>query len=72
MSVQIRSRSVLPAVLPLFFVAAFTHLPGLAAFAQGQSREESASFKRVKETVSKLLSEPVYTAGGRKAPQQLG
>ena len=62
MNVHIRSRSVLPVVLPLFIVATFTCSLGLAAFAQGQPHEESASFKSVKETVSRLLSEPVYTA----------
>jgi hypothetical protein len=66
MDVRIHSRSVLHAALPFFFVAALTHSLSDAAFAQGQPLEESASFKHVKETVSRLLSEPVYTAGDER------
>ena len=54
MNLRMRSRSVPPVVLPLFFLVA------LVAFAQSQPYEESAS-KSVKETVSRLLSEPIYT-----------
>jgi len=44
--------------LRLLFLAAFT---SSLSFAQGQPHDETASFKNVKETVSRLLSEPVYT-----------
>lgn len=66
MNVRIRSSLVLPFALPLFFLAALTRLLGLAAFAQGQPHEESASRRSVKETVSKLLAEPVYTAADER------
>jgi hypothetical protein len=72
MNVRIHSRSVLLAALPFFFVAALTHSLSHAAFAQGQPREESASFKHVKETVSRLLSEPVYTAGDERLLNEAG
>jgi len=50
----------------LFFLAAFARSLSLEAFAQSQPHDESASFKNVKETVSRLLSEPVYTAADEK------
>lgn len=62
MNVRMLSRSVLPAVLPFFFLAALTHSLSLTAIAQNESQEESASFKNVQETVLRLLSVPVYTA----------
>jgi hypothetical protein len=54
MNLHIGSRSVLRVVLPLFFLV----VP--AASAQSQPHEQSAS-KSVKETVSRLVSEPIYT-----------
>jgi hypothetical protein len=66
MNVRIGSRSVQIAVLRLFFLAAFTRSLSLEAFAQSQPHDESASFKNVKETVSRLLSEPVYKAADEK------
>jgi hypothetical protein len=66
MNVRIGSRSVLTVVLRLFFLAAFTRSLSLEAFAQSQPHDESASFKNVKETVSRLLSEPVYTAADER------
>jgi hypothetical protein len=66
MNVRIGSRSVLKVVLRLFFLAAFTRALSLEAFAQSQPHDESASFKNVKETASRLLSEPVYTAADEK------
>lgn len=61
MSMQIRSRSALCVVLPLFFFTAFTRALDLSALVQRNPHEESASFRNVKEAVSKLLSEPLYT-----------
>ncbi|HEV2196469.1 MAG TPA: hypothetical protein VGR55_12870 [Candidatus Acidoferrum sp.] len=66
MNVRMRSRSVRPAVLLLFFVAALTCSLSYTAFAQGQSLEESASAKNAKETVSRLLSVPLYTASDER------
>lgn len=66
MNVRIGSRSVLTVVLRLFFLAAFTRSLSLEAFAQSQPHDESASFKDVKETVSRFLSEPVYTAADER------
>ncbi|MGC0773496.1 MAG: hypothetical protein WB543_11220 [Candidatus Acidiferrum sp.] len=71
MNVRMRSR-VLTVVLRLFFLAALTRSVGLAAFAQSQSHDESASFKNVKETVSRLLSEPVYTAADERLLNSAG
>ena len=71
MNVRMRS-AVLPAVLPFFFVAALTHSLSLTGIAQNQSQEESASFKNVKETVSRLLSVPVYTAADEKLLNEAG
>lgn len=62
MNVRMLSRSVLPAVLPFFFLAALTHPLSLTAIAHNQSQEESASFTNVKETVLRLFSVPVYAA----------
>ena len=72
MDVRIHSRSVLFAALPLLFVAALTHSLGHAAFAQAQPHEESASFKNVTETVSRLFSEPVYTAADERLLNEAG
>jgi hypothetical protein len=72
MNVRIGSRSVLTVVLRLFFLAAFTHSLSLEAFAQSQPHDESASFKNVKETVSRLLSEPVYTAADERLLNKSG
>jgi hypothetical protein len=66
MNVRIGSRPVLTVVLRLFFLAAFTRSLSLEAFAQSQPHDESASYKNVKETVSRLLSEPVYTAADER------
>ena len=70
MNVRMRSVSVLLVVLPFFLVAALTHSLSLAAVAQNLAQKESAPFKNVEETVSKLLSVPVYTAVRRKASQR--
>ncbi len=72
MNVRIGSRSVLTVVLRLFFLAAFTRSLSLEAFAQSQPHDESASFKNVKETVSRLLSEPVYTAADERLLNRSG
>ena len=66
MNVRMRSRSVLPAVLLLFFVATLTCSFNFTAFTQGQSLEELASAKNVKESVSRLLSVPVYTVSDER------
>jgi hypothetical protein len=71
MTVRMRSR-VLIVVLRLFFFAATTHSVGVAALAQSQSQDESASFKNVKETVSRLLVEPVYTAADERLLNSAG
>jgi len=72
MNVRIGSRSVLTVVLRLFFLAAFTRSLSLEAFAQSQPHDESASFKNVEETVSKLLSVPVYTESDEKLLNEAG
>jgi hypothetical protein len=72
MNVRIRSRSVLLAVLPFFFVAALTQSLCHAALAQGQPTEESDSFKKVKETVPRLLLEPVYTSADERLLNEAG
>src|SRR5256885_16535697 len=72
MNVRMRSMSVLPVVLPFFLVAALTHSLSLAAVAQNQAQKESASFKNVEETASKLLSVPVYTASDEKLLNEAG
>jgi hypothetical protein len=72
MNVRTRTRSVLLAVLPIFFVAATTRSLCQAALAQGQPNEESASFKNVKETVSRLLLEPVYTSADERLLNEAG
>jgi hypothetical protein len=72
MNVRIRSRSALFAMLRFFFVAALTHSLCQLAFAQGQPTEESASFKNVKETVSRLLLEPVYTSADERLLNEAG
>ena len=54
------------AVLLFFFVAALIYSFNFTAFAKGQSLEESASAKNVKETVSRLLSVPVYTVSDER------
>jgi len=60
MNVRMRPRAS-TVVVRLFFLAAFISSLRLAAFAQSLPPDESASFKNVKETVSRLLSDPVYT-----------
>src|SRR5712664_2120737 len=72
MTVPMRSMSVLPVVLPFFLVAALTHSLSLAAVAQNRAQRESASFKNVEETVSKLLSVPVYTASDERLLNEAG
>ena len=72
MNVRMLSRSVLRAVLPFFFLAALIRSLSLTAVAHNQSREESASFKNVKETVLRLLSVPVYTAADEKLLNEAG
>jgi len=72
MNVRIRTRSVLLAVLRFFFVAPLTHSLCHTALAQGQPTEESASFKNVKETVSRLLLEPVYTSADERLLNEAG
>jgi len=72
MNVRIRSMPVLPVVLPFLLIAALTHSLSLAAIAQNQAQKESASFKNVEETVSKLLSVPVYTASDEKLLNEAG
>ena len=72
MEVRLHSRSALLAVLPFFFVAALMHSLSHAVFGQGQPHQESASFKNVKDTVSRLLSEPVYTAVDERLLNQAG
>lgn len=66
MNVLMRTRSVLLPVVPFFFFAVLTHSLCHAALAQGQPTKESASFKNVKETVSRLLLEPVYTSADER------
>lgn len=68
MNMRMRSKSVL-LVLLLFLVAALT---SHAAIAQNQSQAESASFKKVEETVSRLLLVPVYTASDEKLLNEAG
>ena len=72
MDVRIHLRSALLAVLPFFFVAALMHSLSHAVFGQGQPHQESASLKNVKDTVSRLLSEPVYTAADEWLLSQAG
>jgi hypothetical protein len=72
MNVRIHTRSVLLAVLRFFFVAPLTHSLCHTALAQGQPTEESASFKNVKETVSRLLLEPVYTSADERLLNEAG
>ena len=72
MNVRMRSMPVLPVVLPLFLVAALTHSLSLASVAQNRAQKESASFKNVEETVSKLLLVPVYTASDEKLLNEAG
>lgn len=55
---RMRSKSVLLVLLLLSVAALASHAP----IAQNQSQAESASFKNVEETVSRLLLVPVYTA----------
>ena len=68
MDVQKHSRLVLLAALPFFSLAGFSH----AALAQGQPHEDSVSFKKVKEIVSQLLSEPIYTATDERVLNEAG
>src|SRR6266513_3414081 len=72
MNVRMRSVSVLLVVLPFFLVAALTHSLSLAAVAQNRAQKESVSLKKVEETVSKLLSVPVYTASDEKLLNEAG
>jgi hypothetical protein len=55
-----------------FLVVVLTHSLSLAAVAQNRAQKESASFKSVEETVSKLLSVPVYTASDEKLLNEAG
>jgi hypothetical protein len=67
MNVRMRSMSVLPVVLPFFLVAAaLTHSLTLAAVAQNRAQKESASFKNIKETVSKSLVGGSRSNGGNR------
>jgi hypothetical protein len=72
MNMRIRVRLGLLAVLPFFFLVALTHSQCYAALTQDQSTEESASFKNVKETVSRLLLEPVYTSADERLLNESG
>ncbi|HEX2666527.1 MAG TPA: hypothetical protein VHM93_27110 [Candidatus Acidoferrum sp.] len=68
MNMRMRSKSGL-LVLLLFLVAALaSHL----AIAQNQSQAESASYKNVEETVSRLLLVPVYTSSDEKLLNEAG
>lgn len=72
MNVRMRWRPVLPFVLSFFLIAALNATLSLTATAQHQSREESASFRNVKETVSRLLSVPTYTASDERLLNEAG
>ena len=72
MNMPIRSRSVSLALMRLFFVAAVTHLLFQLAFGKGQLAQEPDSFKSVKEAVSRLLLEPVYTAADERLLNEAG
>lgn len=72
MNMRARSMSVRLVALPFFFVAALTHSLSLAAVARDRAQKESAAFKKVEETVSKLLSVPVYTASDEKLLNETG
>ncbi len=72
MNVRTLTRSLLLAALPFFFVAAITRSLCHAALAQAHPTEESASFKNVKETVSRLLLEPVYTSADERLLNEAG
>ena len=72
MNVRMRSMLTLQVVLPFFLVAVLTHSLSLAAVAQNRAQKESASFKNVEETVSKLLSVPVYTGSDEKLLNEAG
>src|SRR5258708_38572636 len=72
MNVRMRSMTVLPVVLPFFLVAALPHPASLAAVAQNRAQKESVSSKNVEETVSKLLSVPIYTASDEKLLNEAG
>lgn len=72
MNVRMRSMSLLRVVLPFLLVAVLTHSLSLAALAQNRAQKESASFENVEETVSKLLSVPVYTASDEKLLNEAG
>jgi len=67
-----RSMLTLQVVLPFFLVAVLTHSLSLAAVAQNRAQKESASFKNVEETVSKLLSVPVYMGSDEKLLNEAG
>lgn len=72
MNVRMRSISVLALVLPFFLVVTLTHSLSLAAVAQNRAQKESTSFKYVEETVSRLLSVPVYTVSDEKLLNEAG
>ncbi len=55
-----------------FLVAVLAHSLSLTAVAQNRAQKESASFKSVEETVSKLLAVPVYTASDEKLLNEAG
>lgn len=65
---RMRSKSVLLVLLLLSVAALASHAP----IAQNQSQAESASFKNVEETVSRLLLVPVYTASDEKLLNDAG
>jgi hypothetical protein len=73
MNVRIRTIPVLLAVLAfLCIVPAFMQSLRHAVPAQGQPTRESPSFKNVKETVSRLLLEPVYTSADERSLNEAG
>src|SRR5437660_12283496 len=72
MNVRMRSMSVLPVVLPFFLVAELNYPIRIAIVAQNRAQKESASFKTVEETVSKLLTVPVYTASDERLLNEAG
>lgn len=72
MNVWLHSRSAILAVLLFSFAGALTHSLSLTSIAQNQSQEESVSLENVKETVSRLLSVPVYTAADERLLNEVG
>src|SRR5437763_893609 len=72
MNVRMRSMSILPTVLAFFLVTTFTHSLALANLAQNRAQKEPTPVKNVEETVSKLLSVPLYTASDEKLLNEAG